>query len=224
MAKVIIFGCGAGADTAYRYLSRDSSHEVCGFTVDKPFLTRDRLRGLPVVDFATVTERFPTDDYHMFVPLGFQGMNRLRAEKYRDAKSKGYRFISYVHSQAYSLEPLRVGENCFILDHQIFNLDVRIGDDVTIWSGSHIGDRTVIGDHAWISSHVTLSGDVAVGEYCFLGVNSSVSNNMKLGASTFVGAQALVTKDTDEGAVLVAPGATAVPLPSDKFLSMLRIT
>ena len=60
------------------------------------------------------------------------------------AKAKGYRCISYVHSRHYSLEGVTVGENCFILDDQIFNLDVSIGDNVTIWSGNHIGDRTVV--------------------------------------------------------------------------------
>ena len=34
MAKVVIFGCGRGADTAYRYLSRDTAYEICAFTVD----------------------------------------------------------------------------------------------------------------------------------------------------------------------------------------------
>src|SRR5713101_7706932 len=103
MAKVVIFGSGVGADTAFRYLSRDSSHELCGFTVEAQFRTRELLHGLPVVDYAEVTQRFPTSAYQMFVALGFQQMNRLRAAKYLDAKSKGYKFISYVHSQAYSL-------------------------------------------------------------------------------------------------------------------------
>ncbi len=31
MAKVVIFGCGKGADTAFRYLSLDSEHEICAF-------------------------------------------------------------------------------------------------------------------------------------------------------------------------------------------------
>src|SRR6266498_3550260 len=146
MAKVVIFGAGVGADTAYRYLSHDAKHEIAGFTVEAKYRDRDEIRGLSVVDYESVTRHFPTSDYAMFVPLGFQKMNGLRAAKYLDAKAKGYGFISYVHSQAYSLEPLDVGENCFILDHQIINLDVHIGNNVTIWSGSHIGDRTRIGD------------------------------------------------------------------------------
>jgi sugar O-acyltransferase (sialic acid O-acetyltransferase NeuD family) len=224
MARVVIFGCGQGADTAFRYLSRDSAHEMCGFTVDAAFKREPSFHGLPVVEYESVTERFPPEAYQMFVPLGFQQMNRLRAAKYLDAKAKGYRFVSYVNSRHYSLEGLTVGENCLILDNQIFNLDVSIGDNVTIWSGNHIGDRTVIGSHVWISSHVTLSGDVRVGDYCFLGVNAAVSNRITLAPRTFVGASVLVARDTAEGSVHVAPSPTVVPMASERFLSMLKIT
>ena len=38
MANVIIFGTGRGADVAFRYITSDSPHKVCGFTVDKEYL------------------------------------------------------------------------------------------------------------------------------------------------------------------------------------------
>src|SRR5262245_32187288 len=224
MARIVIFGCGTGADTAYRYITADTSHEVCAFTVDAAFKTDPTFHGLPVVDYETVTSRFPPDAYEMFVALGFQGMNGLRAAKYLDAKHRGYRFISYVHSGHAWLERVAIGENCFILDGQLVNLDVRIGNNVTVWSGNHIGDRTVIGDHVWISSHVTLSGDVRVGDGCFLGVNACVSNRVTLGARTFVGANTLIAKDTPEDSVFVAPAARQVPMRSDKFLAMVDLT
>jgi sugar O-acyltransferase (sialic acid O-acetyltransferase NeuD family) len=223
MARVVIFGSGIGADTAFRYLSQDSPHEVCAFTVDAAFLTTHTFHGLPVVDYESVVTEFPPDQYEMFVPLGFQRMNRLRAEKYLDAKRKGYRFVSYLNSRHYTLEGVKIGENCFILDSQIFNLDVTIGDNVMIWSGNHFGDRAVIGDHAWISSHVTLAGDVAVGDYCFLGVNAAVSNNVTLGPGTFVGASVLIAQSTLEGSVHLAQPAKSLPISSEKFVTMLKL-
>lgn len=224
MAQVVIFGCGRGADTAYRYLAKDSPHHICGFTVEAEFLRQTTFHGLPVVDYETVTSRFPPDEYHMFVPLGFQQMNGLRAAKYLSAKTKGYRFVSYVNSRHYSLDPVAVGENCFILDSQIFNLDVSIGDNVTIWSGNHFGDRTVIGNHVWIASHVTLSGDVKIGDFCFLGINASVSNNVTLGPRTFVGANVLISQNTRADSVYVASPPKQIQLPSDRFLAMLNLT
>ena len=145
MAQVVIFGQGRGADTAFRYLTRDSPHEIRAFAVDEALITAPTFHGLPVVAYETVTVTHPPDAFEMFVPLGFQRMHRLRADRYLDAKARGYRFISYVSSRISSLEPPRVGENCFILDGQALNLDVVIGDNVTMWSGNHVGDRTVIG-------------------------------------------------------------------------------
>src|SRR5260370_27317419 len=147
MSKLVIFGSGRGADTAYRYISRDPPHEVCAFTVDGAFITDNKFHGLPVVEYESITSRFPPDRYEMFVALGFQQMNALRAEKYLDAKGKGYRLISYVHSRRSWLEPVVIGENCFILDSQIFNLDVSIGNNLTIWSVNNFRDRRSVGDH-----------------------------------------------------------------------------
>jgi sugar O-acyltransferase (sialic acid O-acetyltransferase NeuD family) len=222
--KVVIFGLGQGADTAYRYLSRDSPHEICGFAADSAYVTRSSLHGRPVVEYERIRERFPPDTYRMFVALGFQRMNRLRAEKYLHAKSLGYEFVSYLSSRHYSLESVSIGENCFILDSQTFNLDVSIGNNVTMWSANQIGDRSVIGDHAWISSHVTVAGDVTVGPYCFLGTNVAVSNRVRLGAGTFVGSHTAITHDTAENSVFVAPAARRVDIGSEKFLAMLPIS
>jgi sugar O-acyltransferase (sialic acid O-acetyltransferase NeuD family) len=223
MARIVIFGCGVGADTAYRYISRDTTHEVCAFTVDRAYLTTRTFHERPVVEYETVVDEFPPDQYQMFVALGFQDMNGLRAAKYLDAKGKGYRFISYVHSGHTWLEPVTIGENCFILDGQAINLDVTIGNNVTIWSANHLGDRSVIGDHVWISSHVTLAGDVRVGDFCFLGVNACVSNRVTLASRTFVGANVLIAKDTAEGSVFVAPAGRQLPIRSDKFLATVDL-
>jgi acetyltransferase-like isoleucine patch superfamily enzyme len=224
MARVVIFGSGRGADTAFRYLSRDTPHEICAFAVEAAYINERTFHGLPVVEYESITSRFPPDSFSMFAPLGFQRMNRLRAERYLHAKAHGYGFVSYVSSRLFSLEPPRIGENCFILDSQILNLDVTIGNNVTMWSGNHIGDRTVIEDHAWISSRVSLAGDVVVGQGCFLGVNSSVSNGVRLGARTFVGAQTLIDKNTPADSVFVAQASREVPISSEKFLAMLRVT
>jgi sugar O-acyltransferase (sialic acid O-acetyltransferase NeuD family) len=220
----VIFGTGRGADTAFRYLSRDSPHEICAFTVDRQFLADGSFHGRPVVEYESVAERYPPSDYEMFVPLGFQEMNRVRAERYLDAKAKGYRFISYVSSRHSSASDATIGENCFILDGQSFNLDVVIGDNVTIWSANHIGDRTVVGNHVWIASHVTLSGDVVVGERSFLGINACVSNNVRVAPETFVGANVLISQNTVERGVYVATPPKHVAMTSDRFLSMLKIT
>src|SRR5258706_959569 len=164
MAKLIIFGCGRGADVAARYFSSDTAHEVCGFAVEAQYLAGDSFRGLPMVKFEAVQERFPPSDFQMFIPLGFQQMNGLRARKYAEGKTKGYAFASYVSSKVVSHDALNVGENCFILENNTINYDVRIGNNVVMWSACQIGDQSVIGDHVWISSHASLAGEVTIVE------------------------------------------------------------
>jgi len=221
MSKVVLFGTGRGADVAYRFLRRDSDHEICGFSTERRYLDRDSFHDLPVVAFEDVERRFPPDQYRFLILLGYQRMNGLRAEKYLAAKAKGYGFISYVNSQFYRAEDLQIGENCFILDNQSISLDVRIGNNVVMWSSNHVGDLSTIKDHAWLASHVTVAAEVTVQPYCFLGIGATVGNKLTLGQRTFVGANALVASDTAENSVHVASASEAVDLDSAAFMRVM---
>jgi sugar O-acyltransferase (sialic acid O-acetyltransferase NeuD family) len=222
MAKVVVFGAGRGADVAYRYLTRDSEHEVVGFTVDASYLSSEEFRGLPVVPFEDVESRFPPDDYRMFIVLGYQDMNHLRAQKYNDAKGRGYRFVSYAASDIFRIEDLDVGENCFLLDNQSINLDVKIGDNVVMWSSNHIGDMTVIEDHCWISSHCTVAANVVVKEHSFLGIGATVSNHVVVEPESFVGADVLITENTKPSGVYLPGKSGCVSQDSRAFMKVLE--
>lgn len=222
MSKIIIFGTGRGADVAFRYLTKDSPHQVCAFTVESAYKNTMEFHGLPVVGFETVENVYPPGEYMMFIPLGFKGLNRVRCEKYMQAKKKGYSFISYVSSSIARIEDLKVGENCFILEGQTINLDVEIGNNVTIWSGNHIGDCSVIKDHNWLSSQISISGNVTIESFCFLGNSSSISNGLTVAQRSFIGANALITKNTTEGGVYLVPGAIKSPMDSEKFMSLIN--
>jgi sugar O-acyltransferase (sialic acid O-acetyltransferase NeuD family) len=221
MSKVVLFGTGRGADVAFRFLTRDSDHELCGFSTERHYLDRDTFHDLPVVAFEDVEQRFPPDRYKMLILLGYQRMNALRAEKYLAAKAKGYEFISYVNSQFYRAEDLQIGENCFILDNQSISLDVKIGNNVVMWSSNHVGDLSTIGDHSWLASHVTVAADVTVQPYCFLGIGATVGNKLLLGQRTFVGANALVASSTAENSVHVAAASEPVDLDSGAFMRVM---
>jgi sugar O-acyltransferase (sialic acid O-acetyltransferase NeuD family) len=221
MSKVVLFGTGRGAYVAFRSLKRDSDHEVCGFSTDLKYIERTTLHNLPVVAFENVEQRFPPDQYKFLILLGYQNMNGLRAQKYLAAKAKGYSFISYVNSQFYRAEDLDVGENCFILDNQSISLDVKIGNNVVMWSSNHIGDLSTIEDHSWLASHVTVAADVNVKPYCFLGIGATIGNGLTLGQRTFVGANALVASNTEENSVHVTSASEAVGLNSGAFMRVM---
>jgi len=221
MADVVIFGTGRGANVATRYLRSDSDHRIAGYTVDDEYVRQDSYFDLPVVPWSKVTERFSPSRFKLFVPMGYQRMNASRAEKYVRGKEAGYGFISYVSSKISSMEPLVFGENCLILEENVFNVDVEVGNNVVLWSANHIGDLSVIHDHAWLSSHVVLAGEVEIGSYAFLGVNATVANHVRIGERAYIGANALITKDTDADGVYAVQATRKSFSDSRRFLDVV---
>lgn len=200
-AAIVLFGAGPIAELAHHYFTTDSAHRVVACTVDGEYRRADTFLDLPLVDFETVASRYPPSQHRMFVALSYSRMNQLRAAKYRAAKALGYELVSYVSSRCTLLTEEAIGDNCFILEDNTIQPFVRIGSNVTLWSGNHIGHHSVIGDHCFISSHVVVSGLCSIGEYSFLGVNATLRNNLKVAPRTLVGAGAVVMEDTVEGGV-----------------------
>ncbi|MEI9924748.1 MAG: acetyltransferase [Bradyrhizobium sp.] len=220
--RILIFGTGKGSDTARRYFELDSPHEIVGYVVDREFLTSPSFNGRPVVAVDEAVARFPPGDVLAFVPLGSARMNLLRTEKYELLKSLGYRFVTYVHASNKLEGHCEIGENCFILENQSVNFDAVIGNNVVIWSGCQIGDRSRIGDHAFLAAHVVLNGDATVGELAYLGSNCNISNSVHVGRQSFIGANALITQDTKERAVHVVEGTPAAGIDSLRFVRLLK--
>lgn len=216
MADVVLFGLGDIARLAHHYFSTDSPHRVVAFTVDRAYLTSERFEGLPVVPFDEVTLAYPPASHVMFVAMSYARMNQARAEKYAQAKDLGYALVSYVSSRCTYLSQFPPGDNCFVLEDNTIQPFVRIGSDVTLWSGNHIGHDSMIGDHCFVSSHVVVSGHVEVGSHCFLGVNATIRNGVSLGPRTLVGAGALVMKNTSAGSVFVAERTARFAKTSDQ--------
>ncbi len=223
MAKIVIFGAGGGADTAFRYFKEDSDHEIVAFTQNASMKNKNSYHGLPVVDFENVQNIYPPNEFQMFLLISFDGMNKLRISKYEEIKNKGYNFASYIASNIFKISPINVGENCFICENQTINLDVKIGNNVVMWSNNHIGDRTVIKDHVWITSHVSIGGDVVIGEGSLIGMNSTVSHGVSVGKKVFIGAGAILTKNCNDYDAFAVKGSKPLEINSEDFYSMTNM-
>jgi sugar O-acyltransferase (sialic acid O-acetyltransferase NeuD family) len=223
MSKIVIFGIGRGANVATRYFRDDSPHEVVAYTVDDEYADRKEFMGRPVIPFSRIDNEIPPKESQMFVLLGFQGMNALRAEKFAEAKRKGYSLASYISSRIMACEQPQTGENCFILEGNAFNYDVTVGNDVVMWSGNHVGDLSIIEDHVFVSSHVVLSGEVKIGANSFLGVNATVSNHVCVGARCYIGANTLIAQDTPPDSVYITKGTPRLEhIDSLRFLQVIK--
>ena len=223
MSKVVIFGEGKIADVVYFYLTNDSPHEIVAFTADRDYISKDKLFGLPVIPFEEIESKFPPDEYKMFIALGYQNLNRLRATKYFEAKKKGYELISYICSKATNFGDVEVGDNCLILENNAIQPMSKIGSNVTLWSGNHIGHHSTIGDHCYISGQVVIGGSTTIGPYCFIGVNATIGHEITIGEKNLIGAGVLVTKNTESNSVFISQDTPKYRLDSSSFLKLTKL-
>ncbi len=196
--KLVIVGSGETGLIAYEYFKYDSPYEVVAFSVNEQYITETSINDLPVVPFETLEEKYNPNEYEVYVAISSGKLNRNRTKVYNEAKDKGYKCASYISSKAFVWRNVGIGENCFIFEDNTLQPFVKIGNNVTLWSGNHIGHNSTIKDNCFISSHCVISGFCEVGENSFLGVNCTVENNIKIAKDNFIGAGALIQKNTSE--------------------------
>lgn len=223
MSKVVIFGAGMIAEEAYYYLRADSPHEIVAFTVDGGFITKNELFSLPIIPFEEIEEKYSPNEFKMLVAVGYQDLNKLRATKYHEAKRKGYELISYISSKASNFGDVEIGDNCFILENQAIQPCAKIGNNVTIWSGNHIGHHSIIGDHCFITSQIVISGKTIIEPYCFIGVNATIGHEITIGKESIIGAGSIITKNVEPKSVYIAGDTPKYKLDSATFLRFTKL-
>lgn len=214
--KLVIFGLSEIAELAYFYFQNDSQYEVVAFTIDSEFKSVETKYDIPVVSFEDVERLYPADKYEIFIALSYTKINSLRKEKYLEAKSKGYRLASYISSKCSDFSS-SIGDNCFILEDNTLQPFVTIGNNVTLWSGNHIGHHSEIASHSFISSHVVISGGVKVEEQCFIGVNATLRDHIIIGKKSVIGAGATILSDVAPEGVYIAKETERSKVPSSRL-------
>lgn len=217
MKPLVIFGSGDIAQLAHHYFTIDSDYDIAAFTVDAEFIKDSELCGLPVVPFENLTSSYPPNSYDLFIALGYSKLNSIRKAKFLAAKEKGYSLASYISSRASILNDENIGENCFIFEDNTIQPFVTIGNNVTLWSGNHIGHHTVIHDHTFIASHVVVSGGVKIGEQCFIGVNATLRDHITIGDRCVIGAGALMLADAEPEGVYIGTATERSRVPSTRL-------
>lgn len=221
--NIVIIGAGEQAQLAYEYFTHDSVHSVIAFAVEKDFRESDTLMDLPIVDFETMEETYDPDIFKAHVAISSTQLNRARERLFKLVKEKGYTCASYISSRAFVWHNVEIGENAFILEHNTIQPFCKVGENVVLWSGNHIGHRSVIGDHCFISSHVVISGFCNIGNYTFMGVNSSVANNTDVAADNFIAMGAQITKSTQNDLIYKGAPAEAGKLSAKRFCKVKEI-
>lgn len=214
---IVVFGTGDIAELADFYFSHDSPYNVKAFVVDAAFKDRDSFRGKPVVALEEVAERFDPDSHGAFVALSYSNLNKLRRDKCAALEALGYVLVSYVSSRATVFQGFMVQSNCFILEDNTIQPFARIGRNVTLWSGNHIGHHSVIEDDCFLASHIVVSGGVCIGAESFIGVNATLRDHISIGKRCIVGAGALLLEDAPDEAVFAVKGSEKSRVPSSRL-------
>ncbi len=215
--SLVIFGTGNIAQLAHFYFGADSTYKVVAFTVDAAYVNETTFCNLPVVAFDEVVSKYGPEQHEIFVALSYTNLNALRKDKYLAAKARGYKLASYISSNATVLNGGQFGENCFIFEDNTIQPFVTIGNNVTLWSGNHIGHHSTIKDHCFIASHVVVSGGVEIGEQCFIGVNATLRDHIKIGDKCVIGAGSLLLADADAGGVYMGAATARSKIPSSRL-------
>lgn len=217
--KLVIIGAGEFAKIAYEYFTYDSNYDVVGFCVEENYLTSSSMCDLPITSIETMQSDYPQGDFHAFIAIPASDMNQTRSRIFRLMKGMGYFLASYVSSSAFVWRNVIMGENCFVFENNTLQPFVRIGDNVILWSGNHIGHSTVIHDNVFISSHVVISGYCEIGEGCFLGVNSTFNDETSIAKHSLLASGSLISKslEVEDG---IYRGQPAKLVPGKSALSI----
>ena len=215
---LVIFGLGQIAEMAWHSFTHDSEYEVVAFTADREYFGDVNSKfGLPVVPFDAVTAQFPPASHKIFVAMAYGKVNQQRAQSVARVVEAGYLCANYVSSKALVSGEIAPDSNCYILELNNIQPFAKIGRNVWLWSGNHIGHHAYIEDNCFVASHVVISGAVKVGAFSFIGVNATIRDNVVIGASNVIGAGALILGDTEASQVYLANKTEPSRVPSHRL-------
>jgi sugar O-acyltransferase (sialic acid O-acetyltransferase NeuD family) len=217
MEKLILYGNGSVAEVLHYQFSRETDYRIVAFTVDRHLIREETFRGLPLIPWDEIAERHPPADHRMMIAVGYVQVNRLRAERFREAKAMGYRLVSYVSPKASIWDGFVLGENCRINESAKIQPYARIGDNVFIGSDTLVGHHSVIKDHCHLSASVKIAGHVTVEPYCYIGINATIRNKVVIAPGCVIGAGAVILSDTVEKGVYMSHPADRLPISSDQL-------
>src|SRR4051794_38578091 len=154
-----------------------------------------------MVAFELLEEVYDPSEHSVHVAITYLQFNRVRARLAAQARARGYALASYVSSRAFVWRNVELGEHCFIFEDNTVQPFVKVGANVVMWSGNHIGHHSVVQDNVFIASHAVISGNCDIGANSFIGVNATLANNLTIGTDNWIGPHVVITRDTEPNTV-----------------------
>ena len=217
---LVIVGDSAFAEIACEYFDADTEYDVVAFAVERAYLRKTALMGRPVLAFEDLPQHLDPRRHSVFVAVVYTQLNRLRARLLQAALLMGYAPASYISPRASVWRNVQFGEHCFVFEDNTVQPFVRVGRNVVLWSGNHIGHHSVVEDDCFVSSHVVVSGFCQVGARSFLGVNATVANNVRIGCDNWLGPNTVLMQDSPDGALYRGEASQTSRVSAPRFFKV----
>lgn len=201
---LIIYGAGTVAKLAAWYYREESDYDLKGFCIDDAYIQTGAIYNLPVIPFSQLHSLYPPLSCQIFIGLGYQKLNTVRAAACQRFIDLGYELASYVSDKALIMTDIPPGPNSFIMPGVIIEPFARIGAHCICWSRSLIAHESIVEDNCFLAAGCVVGGKSRIGKYSFLGINSTIQNDVIIGQSCLIGAGCVVREDLPEDAMLSA--------------------
>ncbi len=201
--NLIIVGCGEFGEMVYEFFSSDSNYVPVAFAVEKRFKNEEFLLGLPILEFESIKQQYPTNEYELFIAVTYVHLNEERKRLYSQAKAMGYKLASYIHPSTTVSSQVTVGENVLVMENCVLQKGVKVGTGTIIWCGSVISHGSKVGQFSWVAPRTAIAGFTKIGNHVFLGVNSTVADMLEIADKIVVGAGGVVNHSLTEPDVYV---------------------
>ena len=165
-ASLVIFGVGAIGKLAAYYFTHDSHYAVKCFCVDDSFYNEAELQGIPIIPASELLPKCPPSSHSMFIAIGYQKLNHVRAQLFQHYKERGYRLASYVSSRAAVMHGSVTGENCLVMEGAAVQPLASLGDNCFVWSNAVVAHEAHVADHCFLSAGSIVAGMASVGAGC----------------------------------------------------------
>jgi sugar O-acyltransferase (sialic acid O-acetyltransferase NeuD family) len=131
--------------------------------------------------------------------LGNLSLFRRRMEIYEEARSLGIEMIPVIHPTAFVSPTAFCGPGIFLGPLAVIHTETKVGENVTIYTGSTIDHDNEIGDHVYIAAGVHTAGQVKIERGVYIGPGAIVVSGCVIGRESVVGAGAVVTNSIPAG-------------------------
>ena len=177
-------------------------------------------RGLPIVNYEQVRERFP--GAAILVAIG-DPMARRRL--YGKAARDGFQPYTLISPQVWISPTARIGAGSQVFFGAAISEDVRVGENVIVNFHCSLSHDVAIGAHTTLSPRVSIAGYVRVDEGVFLGIGATIINGsrhepLRIGANAVIAAGACVISNVPANATMA--GVPARAMRSDRFVGKVR--